>query len=165
MPRIYIDADACPVKSETYRVAERYGVPVCLVANTPLNVPDREWIECIVVVDHPEAADDWIVAHVTPDDVVISDDIPLASRCVSRGAQVLTPKGRIFTQHSVGEALATRNVLSHLRDQGLMGGGPAPFTSRDRSNFLQRLDQLVGASVRRSRDCATRPPDDTQAHP
>lgn len=165
MPRIFIDADACPVKSETYRVAERYGVHVYLVANAPLNVPDHDWIEGVVVIDHPEAADDWIVAHVAPDDVVVSDDIPLASRCIARGAQVLTPKGRVFTEHSVGEALATRNVLAQLRDQGLLGGGPAPFTSRDRSNFLQRLDQLVGASLRRSRGSELKPPEDTPTPP
>lgn len=152
MPSIFVDADACPVKNEVYRVAERYGVRVKLVANMPLHAPDYDWIECVVVIDHPDAADDWIVEQVQSDDIVVSDDIPLASRCIKKGAQVLTPKGRVFTESSMGETLATRNVLSQLRDQGLMSGGPAPFQPKDRSLFLQRLDQLVSASCRRAQN-------------
>lgn len=150
LPEIYVDADACPVKNEVYRVAERYGLHVKVVANSPMAVPPAGWIELVLVGGGFDAADDWIVERVRENDVVVTDDIPLASRCVKKGARVLTPKGRVFTEASIGEAVATRDLLSDLRAQGLVGGGPAPFKPSDRSLFLQRLDQLVCASLKQS---------------
>jgi len=146
---IYIDADACPVKQEVYRVAARYGLHVTVVANTPMRVPDSDVVELVVVDDQFNAADDWIVEQVTTDDIVVSADIPLAARCLEKGAQVLDPRGGVFTEDSIGEALASRELLSQLRDMGTITGGPAPFEKRDRSRFLQQLDQTIQA-VKRS---------------
>ena len=146
--QIFVDADACPVKREIYRVAERYKLRVKVVANSMMWVPEAAWIELILAGDAFDAADDWIVEHVAEDDIVVTDDIPLASRCLKKGASVLTPKGRVFTDASIGEALATRDVLSQLREHGLVHGGPAPFEPKDRSRFLQRLDTMVQACLR-----------------
>lgn len=148
MSEVYIDADACPVKKEVYRVAERHRVNVKVVANTPMFVPDAAWIELIVVSDGFDAADDWIVVHAGASDIVVSDDIPLASRCLQKGARVVGSRGREFTESSIGEALATRELLAQLREHGLAGGGPAPFEPRDRSRFLDRFDTIVCAAVR-----------------
>ena len=146
---IYVDADGCPVKDEIYRVAARYRLKVILVANARMRVPqEEEQVELVLVGDEPEAADDWIAEHVEPDDVAITDDIPLASRCVKAGARVLSPRGRVFDEASVGSALAARDLSAYLREIGLQTGGPAPFSKRDRSQFLQRLDQVI-QSVRR----------------
>ncbi len=145
---VFVDADACPVKQEIYRVAKRYGLKVTLVANSWMRTPQEEWLELVVVDGRFGAADDWIVEHVREDDIVISGDIPLAHRCLAKGARVLGLTGRAFTQENIGEALATREILSHLRDLGTMTGGPAPFEKKDRSRFLQHLDQMVQA-VRR----------------
>lgn len=142
---IYIDADGCPVKREVYRVAKRYSLRVILVSNSRMGTPQEDWLEVVVVDGQFNAADDWIVEHVSGDDIVITGDIPLASRCLEKGAQVLGPSGRIFTRESIGEALATRELLSHLRDLGTITGGPAPFEKRDRSRFLQRLDETIQA--------------------
>jgi uncharacterized protein YaiI (UPF0178 family) len=146
---IYVDADGCPVKGEIYRVAARYGLKVILVANARMRVPDEENVELVVVGDQFEAADDWIVEHAQADDVVVTADIPLADRCVKVGARVLNPRGRVFDEASVGSALAARDLSAYLREIGLQTGGPAPFSRRDRSQFLQRLDEVV-QSVRRS---------------
>ena len=140
---IYIDADACPVKQEVYRVATRYGLHVIVVANTPMRVPDSDDVELVVVDDQFDAADDWIVDQVTTNDIVISADIPLAARCLEKGARVLDPRGGVFTEDSIGEALAGRELLSQLREMGTISGGPAPFEKRDRSRFLQQLDQTI----------------------
>ena len=140
---IYIDADACPVKQEVYRVATRYGLRVTVVANTPMRVPDSDSVELVVVDDHFDAADDWIVEQVTTNDIVISADIPLAARCLEKGARVLDSRGGVFTEDSIGEALAGRELLSQLREMGTISGGPAPFEKRDRSQFLQQLDQTI----------------------
>lgn len=140
---IYIDADGCPVKNEVYRVAARYGLRVILVANARMRVPDEDAIKLVLVDDQFNAADDWIVEHVGEDDIVITGDIPLADRCVKEGARVLGPRGRVYTEDSIGGALATRDLLSHLREAGAITGGPAPFQKRDRSQFLQRLDEIV----------------------
>lgn len=145
MLNIYIDADGCPVKREVYRVAKRYSLKVILVSNSRMGTPQEDWLEVVVVDGQFNAADDWIVEHVSGDDIVITGDIPLASRCLEKGAQVLGPSGRIFTRESIGEALATRELLSHLRDLGTITGGPAPFEKRDRSRFLQRLDETIQA--------------------
>ncbi len=142
---IFIDADGCPVKQEVYRVAKRYGLKVTLVSNAPMRTPHEDWLETVVVDGQFDAADDWIVEHVSENDIVISGDIPLASRCLEKGAQVLAATGRVFTLDSIGEALARRELLSHLRDRGTLTGGPAPFEKRDRSRFLQRLDETIQA--------------------
>ena len=140
---IFVDADGCPVKEEIYRVAKRYELTVTLVSNAWMRTPRAGWLKSIVVGEHPDAADDWIVAHVSENDIVISADIPLASRCLQKGARVLGPAGRVFTVDNIGDALASRDLMSQLRDQGNITGGPAPFESRDRSRFLQRLDETI----------------------
>ena len=142
---IFVDADGCPVKQEVYRVAKRYGLRVILVSNSRMRTPHEDWLKVVVVDGQFNAADDWIVEHVSEDDIVITGDIPLASRCLEKGAQVLAPTGRVFAQDSIGEALASRELLSHLRDLGTITGGPAPFEKRDRSRFLQRLDETIQA--------------------
>jgi uncharacterized protein YaiI (UPF0178 family) len=146
---IFIDADGCPVKQEVYRVAKRYGLKVSLGSNSPMRRPQEDWLETVVVDGHLDAADDWIVDHINKNDIVISGDIPLASRCLATGARVLAPAGRVFTRDSIGEALASRELLSHLRDIGTITGGPAPFGKQDRSRFLQRLDETIQAVRRR----------------
>ncbi|MER2268866.1 YaiI/YqxD family protein [Methylobacterium oxalidis] len=140
---IYLDADACPVKDETYRVAARYGLHVFVVANSFLNLPREPWIERVIVGDALDAADDWIAERAAPGAIVVTADVPLASRCVRAGATVLAPTGKPFTDASVGMALATRNLMQDLRESGLVTGGPKPFSQRDRSAFLGALDQAV----------------------
>ena len=146
---IYIDADACPVKAETYRVAERYALKVYVVSNSYLNVPRAALIERVVVDDSFDAADNWIAERAAPGAIVITADIPLASRCVKAGAAVISPTGKAFTDDSVGMALATRNLMEDLRAGGEILGGPKPFSPRDRSAFLSALDL---AAVRLKRD-------------
>jgi uncharacterized protein len=143
MFKIVVDADSCPVKSEVFRVAERYGIGVTLVANQPGRSAKPDWITEVVVAGHLDAADDWIVDNVGSEDIVISADIPLAARCLKKGGRVLGPKGLVFTERSIGTALATRDLMTHLRDIGLPTDGTAPFDKRDRSRFLQALDKLV----------------------
>ena len=145
MINIFVDADGCPVKQEIYRVARRYGLKVTLVSNSRMRTPQEDWLKVIVVEGQFNAADDWIVEHVGENDIVITGDIPLASRCLEKGAQVLAPTGRIFREEGIGDALATRELLSHLRDLGTITGGPAPFNKQDRSRFLQRLDETIQA--------------------
>lgn len=145
MSEIYVDADACPVKQEIYRVAERYGWQVNVVTNSIMHVPPAEWIKLVVVPGRLDAADNWIAEHVTSEDVVVTADIPLASRCLDKGAAVIDLRGGVFTEDGIGEALATRELLGHLRDSGSVTSGPAPFQPRDRSRFLQRLDQTIQA--------------------
>jgi len=145
---IFIDADGCPVKPEVYRVAQRYGLHVTVVANSWIQIPYEAWLELVVVEGQFDAADDWIVEHVVEKDVVISGDIPLAARCIKKGALVLGPRGHAFTEASIGEALASRALLAHLRELGTITGGPAPFEQRDRSRFLQRLDETIQAARR-----------------
>ncbi len=147
-PHIFVDADACPVKDETVRVAERYGLGVTLVANAWMRVPDRKDLHLVVVEEGLDVADDWIVEHVHPADIVVSADVPLAARCLAAGALVIGTTGREFTQANIGSALATRDLLTELRGQGAMTGGPAPFTRRDRSRFLQSLDEMVHSARR-----------------
>ncbi len=145
MSEILVDADSCQVKEEVYRVAKRYGLRVILVANSQMHIPSEDWLELVVVSNQFDSADDWIVEYITKNDIVISGDIPLASRCLKKGARVLGPNGRVFTEDSIGDALATRDLMSHLRDIGIMTGGPAPFEKRDRSQFLQSLDGIIQA--------------------
>lgn len=146
---IYIDADACPVKTEIYRVAERHKLNVFVVANSYIATPREDWIKRILVDATPDAADDWIADRAARGAIVITSDIPLASRCVKANADVIAPTGKAFTQASVGEALATRNLLDALRSQGELTGGPKPFSSRDRSAFLSALDLAI-VRLRRS---------------
>ena len=148
MLHIYVDADACPVKDEIYKVADRYDLPVTLVANSYMRHPGGGRVKLVVVEKGLDEADDWIVDQVEKDDIVITGDIPLAARCIDQGARVLGHKGRPFTADNVCEALATRQLLTQLRDQGTMGGGPPPFEKKDRSLFLQQLDQMVN-TIRR----------------
>lgn len=138
-----MDADACPVKQEVYRVADRYKLSVTLVAGSWMRIPNGTQITLKVVDQGMDAADDWIAEHLEPDDIVITGDIPLAARCVERGAYVLGPSGKPFTDDNIGPALATRDLLSKLREVGEVTGGPPPFDKRDRSRFLQELDKAV----------------------
>jgi uncharacterized protein YaiI (UPF0178 family) len=140
---IYVDADACPVKEEIYRVAGRYGLRVHVVANGFINIPRDPLIQRVLVTDGFDAADDWIAARAGTGSIVITADVPLASRCVKAGAAVIAPTGRAFTEASIGMALATRNLMQDLRASGAVTGGPKPFSARDRSSFLQALDQAV----------------------
>ena len=149
MLHIYIDADACPVKEEVYRVARRYRLAVTLVANAWMRVPNEKQIRLEVVADGFDAADDWIVAHVQPLDVVVTADVVLASRCVKAGARVLGPSGKPFTEDNVGQAVAMRDLMADLRGAGEITGGPPPLTKRDRSRFLQKLDEVIQA-IRRT---------------
>src|SRR4051794_32598116 len=142
---IYIDADACPVKDEVYRVARRHGIMVYVVANAPIRVPREDLIEAVVVRGGMDVADDWIVERIGPGDLAVTTDIPLADRCLRKGARVLGPKGQPFTEESIGEALATRALLDMLRQSGSFGGGPAPFAKADRSRFLAKLDEILHA--------------------
>ncbi|MBA4372066.1 MAG: YaiI/YqxD family protein [Thermodesulfovibrio sp.] len=151
MIKLYIDADACPVKNEVFSVARRHQLKVYLVSNSPLRIPPDELIELIIVKDGFDAADDWIAAHITETDIAVTADIPLAARCLKKGARVLDPKGRIFSEDSIGEALANREFTAFLRDMGTITGGPPPFEPKDRSRFLQRLDELIHAIMRGKR--------------
>lgn len=148
---IYVDADSCPVKEEVFRVATRYELGVTLVAASWQRVPLDERVHLEVVNDTGDldAADDWIVERIGPGDVVISEDILLASRCVTKGALALSPRGREFTPDSVGEAVAMRELMANLRESGAITGGPSPLTKADRSKFLQQLDEIVNR-VRRA---------------
>ena len=141
--RIFVDADACPVKAEVYRVAERYGLKVFVVANSFMNVPCGELIERVIVSAGSDIADDWIVERAGPSDIVITADIPLAGRCVKKGATVIGPTGKPFTDDSIGMALATRDLLTDLRSAGATTRGPPPLTRQDISRFLSALDLAV----------------------
>jgi hypothetical protein len=141
-PTIYVDADACPVKAETVKVAERHGLPVVFVANSWLTIPRVRGVRVQVVTGAFDAADDWIVEQLTPDDIVVTADIPLASRALKKAARVLGPSGKTFTRDNIGNALATRELMADLRAYGV-GGGPPPFAPRDRSRYLEALESLV----------------------
>jgi hypothetical protein len=148
-PEIYIDADACPVKQEVYRVAGRYSLKVYVVANSFMVVPDDPLIERVVVADRFDGADDWIAERAGRGSIVITADVPLASRCVKAGAAVIGPTGRPFTEASIGMAVATRNLMVDLRAMGETTRGPKPFSRQDRSRFLSALDETI---VRLQRD-------------
>jgi uncharacterized protein YaiI (UPF0178 family) len=150
-PRIIVDADSCPVKDEVFRVARRYSLQVRLVAASWLRLPEDSMITLDVVRDEGslDAADDRIVELVAAGDVVVSDDILLAARCLERGAHTVTPRGKELTADSIGEAVATRELMAELREAGTVTGGPPPYTKSDRSRFLQRLDEIINR-VRRA---------------
>ena len=140
---IYIDADACPVKDEVYRVADRYGLSVQVVCNSWIRTPQNSRVALVVVEEGPDVADDWIAARAGPGDVVITADTPLARRALGSGAQALHPAGRPYTFDNIGSALASRAIGEHLRSMGEITGGPKPFAPADRSKFLQALDQAI----------------------
>jgi hypothetical protein len=142
---IYVDADACPVKEEVYRVARRYLLDVTIVANSWMRTPDDRRVRLELVEGGFDAADDWIVEHVGAQDIVITADVPLAGRCLRAGARVIGPSGKPFTDANIGNAVATRDLLAGLRGAGEITGGPAPQTKSDRSRFLQKLDEAVQA--------------------
>jgi uncharacterized protein len=148
MISLLIDADACPVKQEVYRVAERHALKgtalkVFVVSNSPIAVPRDEMIERVVVAAGMDEADNWIAERAQRGDIVVTADVPLASRCVKAGAAVLAPNGKPFTEETIGMTLATRNLMDSLRSSGEITGGPKPFTPRDRSAFLSALDQAI----------------------
>jgi uncharacterized protein YaiI (UPF0178 family) len=152
--RIYVDADACPVKDEVYRVAARHGLPVSVVANGFIRVPQDPLIERIAAGSGMDAADDWIAERAGQGDIVITSDIPLASRCVKAGAEVIAPNGKPFTEQSIGMTLAVRNLMTDLRSSGEVTGGPKSFAPRDRSTFLSALDQTIRRVQRQRADQA-----------
>jgi len=149
MLHIFVDADACPVKQEVYRVASRYHLEVTLVSNSWMRIPKEPWLVLKVVGDGFDEADDWIVEHAGPLDIVITADIPLASRCLKAGARVLGTTGKPFRDDSIGQALATRELMSELRGAGEVTGGPPPLTKVDKSRFLQELDTTIQAIRRK----------------
>lgn len=146
---VFVDADACPVKAEIYRVAERYGLRVYVVANALLAVPPNPLFERVIVGDGFDAADDWIAERVGLRSIVVTADIPLAGRCLAAGATVIGSTGKPFTKDSIGMALATRELMSQLRAMGEVSGGPRPMASKDKSRFLSALDEAV-VRLRRS---------------
>jgi hypothetical protein len=148
MMTIYVDADACPVKEETYRVAGRYEMRVLVVAKSLMRVPTNALVELVVCAGFGEV-DDWIAERAGAGDIVITADIPLAARCLAKEARVLGPKGNPFTENDIGSALATRSLMGELRQGGVVSGGPAPMTPKDRSRFLSKLDETIHA-VRRA---------------
>lgn len=143
MLHIFVDADACPVKQEVFRVASRYHLNVTLVANARMRVPFEPWISLKVVGNGFDEADDWIVEQVQPGDIVITGDIPLASRCIKEGARVIGSTGKLFKEENIGQIVATRDLMSELRSTGEITGGPPPMTQKDRSRFLQTLDEVI----------------------
>ena len=140
---VLVDADACPVKDEVYRVAARHGLNVAIVANAPLAVPRDPSIRRVHVAEGPDVADDWIATRANPGAIVVTADIPLAARCVKAGASVIAPNGRMHSEASIGTTLATRNLMDALRSAGEVTGGPPPFAPRDRSAFLSALDLAI----------------------
>jgi len=148
--RIYIDADACPVRDEVYRVAGRLGVEVFVVSNgsRPIRPPDLPFVHMVLVGETADAADDWIADKIAGEDVCVTADIPLAARCLAKSAAVVPPNGRPFTPANIGNALAGRDLSRHLREIGASGKGPPPFTRADRSRFLSALDAAVRAALR-----------------
>jgi uncharacterized protein len=140
---IYVDADACPVKQEVYRVAERHGLKVFVVSNSPIATPRDPLIERVVVAAGMDAADDWIAERAARGAIVVTQDIPLAARAVKAGAVAIAPNGKPFSEDTIGMALATRNLMDSLRSAGEITGGPKPFAPKDRSAFLQSLDREI----------------------
>jgi uncharacterized protein len=152
MTDIYVDGDACPVREEVFRVADRLGLGVFVVSNgsRPIRPSGRPNVHMITVAATPDAADDWIAEQITAADVCVTADIPLASRCLAKGARALAPTGRVWTGDNIGNALAGRDVSRHLRELGIATSGPAPLSKQDRSRFLSALD-TVGQAARRGK--------------
>jgi uncharacterized protein YaiI (UPF0178 family) len=156
VPHLYVDADDCPVKDEVLRVAERYSLNVTFVANRGMYLPEDERVVMVVVKDQLDAADDWIAEHVSADDIVICQDIPLAARCIAKEATVINSRGRLLTDDDIGSALATRDLMASIREAGVITGGAKPYGDRDRSNFLQKLDTQIHAARKSRRRRRTR---------
>jgi uncharacterized protein YaiI (UPF0178 family) len=150
MPAIYVDADACPVKEEAVKVARRHGASAYIVSDGGVRPIREAGVEMVYVAGGPDAADDWIAARIGPGDVCVTSDIPLAKRCVDAGGRVIKPNGQTLDQTNVGEAKASRDLMTSLREQGAVTGGGAPFSKADRSRFLERLEALLQA-VKRGR--------------
>jgi hypothetical protein len=150
MTDIYVDGDACPVREEVFRVADRLGMGVFVVSNgsRPIRPSGRPNVQMITVAATPDAADDWIAEHITPADVCVTADIPLAARCLEKAAYALAPNGKRWTRDNIGNALAGRAVAQHMRELGMTTGGPTPLTKQDRSRFLGALDTAVQAARR-----------------
>jgi len=148
---IFIDADACPVKDEVYRVAQRHGLKVHVVANAFMQIPAHPLIERVVVDAGPDVADDWIAQRVEKGDLVVTSDIPLAERVLKAGGAAIGPNGRPFTMDSIGAAIAQRAIMEQIRSTGVVTSGPKPFDRRDRSQFLQTLDEVINRELRRRR--------------
>ncbi|MBP9854955.1 MAG: YaiI/YqxD family protein [Candidatus Omnitrophica bacterium] len=149
MLHIFVDADACPVKEEVYRVANRYSLNVTLVANSWMRIPDGQSVVLKVVGGDFDEADNWIVEQVQPHDIVITIDVLLAERCLKKGARVISSNGKSFTEENIGDTVATRNLMAELRSGGEITGGPAPFKKSDRSNFLQELNEVIQSIQRK----------------
>jgi uncharacterized protein YaiI (UPF0178 family) len=149
-PEVYIDADACPVRDEVFRVAERLGLVVHVVSNGSrgIRLPDVPWIRRVIVEAGADVADDWIAEQITPRDVCVTSDIPLASRCLEKGARAVANNGKLWTTDNIGSALAGRAVAEHLRSTGVTTRGPAPMQGSDKSRFLSALDTLLQAAIR-----------------
>lgn len=145
---IYVDADACPVKDEAVRVGERHGWPIHFVSNSWMRLAEGPLIKRVVVAEGPDAADDWIAEHISSGDIAVTADIPLASRCLEKGAHVIGPTGKPFTPSSIGMALAMRELSAHLRETGESKGYNASFTRRDRSSFLEAMEAAVQRTLR-----------------
>lgn len=143
MIRVFVDADACPVKAEIYRVAERHQTQVFVVSNSLIAIPRVPWVERVIVASGPDAADDWIAERAVRGDIIVTADVPLAARGVKAGADVIGPTGRAFDEASIGMTLATRNLMDDLRSAGQITGGPRPFAAKDRSAFLSALDLAI----------------------
>ena len=150
MTTLYVDADACPVREEVYRVAARTKLPVFVVHNgsRPIRPPGQAGVEMVIVPDGPDAADDWIAERIGPADICVTADIPLAKRCLDKGARALGHSGRPWTDDNIGSALAGREISRYLRELGAAGGGHAAFTLADRSKFIAGLDALVTQALR-----------------
>ena len=150
MTAIYVDGDACPVREEIYRVAARLRLNVLVVSNgsRPIRPPGTSNVSMVMVGDSADAADDWIAGHISGADVCVTSDIPLAARCLKKGARVVSPTGKQWTQANIGNALAGREIARHLRELGTNTRGPAPLTKRDRSGFLSALDTALQAAMR-----------------
>ena len=148
---IFIDADACPVKDEIYKVAARYGLKTWVVSNAFMQIPKSPMIVRTIVDAGPDVADDWIAEHVAPGDVAITNDIPLAERVLTAGGHAIAPNGKLFTENSIGSAIAGRALMEQLRSTGDILGGPKPFDRNDRSRFLQALDEVIQKEKRARR--------------
>jgi hypothetical protein len=147
--RIFVDADACPVKDEVMRVAERHQIAVYFVSNSYMRLPQGDLVNRVLVEEGPDAADNWIAERAGRRDAVVTQDIPLASRCLKAGARAIGPTGKPFTDQSIGMALAMRELSAHLRETGQSGGFNAAFTHRDRSRFLEALELAVQDILRK----------------
>lgn len=148
---VFLDADACPVKDEAYKVAARYGLKTYVVSNAFMQIPQSRLIERVIVDAGPDVADDWIAERATAGDIVVTNDIPLAERALAAGAAAIAPNGRAFTKDSIGSAIAQRALMEQIRSTGEITGGPRPFDRADRSRFLQAMDEAIGKELRRRR--------------